>query len=214
MGHEALHVDPPVLAVHHHRFLDAQQVLQSLLALAVDLQRDFRSVAIQRERIAEDALNSSLGALFLERQCSGHRIAIAETEGRMAHPFGLSDPCPDIARSVEQFVGSVNAQIDELDIAPVRLGPTDMPQDIQGKLPAQVIVVPVVAEWKGDVKNTLVDKSLRVFHQVEDLLISPLAEDTLHARKVGAEQAAELRYIDHLVVHDTVVYILAVEPSG
>ena len=184
-----------------------------MLRLTVDLHRNLRAVVVQCERIAEDVPDARLGALLLKRQRPGHRIAVADAEGGMAHPFGLADPHPDIARSVEQFIGSVYTEVHELHVATVWFRPSDMLQDIHGKLPAQIVVVPVAAKGKGDVEDTLVDKRLRIFHQVEDLFVAPLTEDTLHSRKVGAEQASELRYIDHLVVYDAVVDALFVEPE-
>ena len=184
-----------------------------MLRLTVGLHRNLRTIILQCERIAEDVPDARLGALLLKRQRPGHRIAVADAEGGMAHPFGLADPRPDIARSVEQLVRGVDAQIHELHAAAVGPRPSDMPQDIHRKLPAQIVVVPVAAKGKGDVEDTLVDKRLRIFHQVEDLFVAPLTEDTLHSRKVGAEQASELRYIDHLVVYDAVVDALFVEPA-
>ncbi len=88
----------------------------------------------------------------------------------------------------------------------------DVLEDVQCKLLAQIIVVPVAPERKGDVEYTLVHQRLGVFHQVEHLLVPNLPEDAFHTGEVGAEQFAEAGEFDHLFIEDGVLNALAVEP--
>ena len=96
-------------SIHHDGFLDAQQVPESALALAVDFHLHFFAFVRQCAGVSDDGTDAGLVAGFLECQRGAHRVPVANAEGGMAHPHGFPHPPRHVTRGVEQFVGSFSA---------------------------------------------------------------------------------------------------------
>ena len=90
-----------VFGIHHHLFLDAQQVPEPFLALAVDLHVHRIVAEFHRARVAEYRADPRRRTCLLQVQRAGHRIAVADAEGRMSHPPGFMHPQGQVARAVE-----------------------------------------------------------------------------------------------------------------